>query len=253
LLEVDLTDNINKTDKKQSIEQELDKVIQEVRELFNSLQKELELSIELLEPRLLLPSFNFSIGKLNFFEPDEFRFICGLIEKVFNVDIYNCFSSEDKELVNEHIKKVHGINITQYPSPKQITLDIMSSWIDWQEITLNNLFIGDYKINALKIDDFSSENLKFLYFKIVWSIVDPDTLKSNVDSFEEANSYPNSKYKTIDFTADFSDNMQDGETLDQCIKRGRAIVDDLKYQVCLIYEWREKEISTMGKNLLIEI
>lgn len=143
-----------------------------IRVELDNLHKELEFCIEKIEPKLLLPTFKHALKELGLpgSIPDPWSF-CNFVECNFGVDLFDCFSGSDKDIVNTHLIKHHGKEITQYPShQKHIFLEVMSGFIDWTEFGLINLPVGDYKVHSLVINDFLRADRFQIYFKIMLEI-----------------------------------------------------------------------------------
>ena len=88
----------------------------------------------------------------------------------FGVDLFDCLSKSDKDMVTIRLIEQHGKEITQYPLQKHIFLEVMSGLIDWTEFGLINLPVGDYKVRSLVINDFLKADRFQIYFKIMLEI-----------------------------------------------------------------------------------
>jgi hypothetical protein len=179
LIDVDLTEELNSGIESNIWDKE--------RLAFSDLRKEVEICVEILAPDLLLPRFKKQVLAINEFEPFKALWkIFSLIEEYFPVHSEEYFSEDDIDLVSKHLKEACNTDISQYPSEKDIILQVKSGMNNWQFMQIRNLPFGKYKVNSLEVydilrfDEIEKDNRLFnVYLKAICEIIDSEVAKGN--------------------------------------------------------------------------
>ncbi|NLZ28565.1 MAG: hypothetical protein GX887_06320 [Firmicutes bacterium] len=235
LLDVDLTKCLEKDiEGNKDMNQKLDVLKTNLVTAINELHDELELCIERIEPKLLLPSFKNALAKIDFVEP--IKGIWGLqdvIKSTFGVDLIDYLSENDKDIVRKHLQEKHGNNYLEFVSIEDKLLDVISGFIDWAEFDLVDLPIGDYKVHNIVFSDFMDADLYRLYFKIVLGIISSGRLDL-LNAYQKARQYTGLDTNICGSADYIKDDIMDK------IENYNDVLNNIKNICNIVGEWRNQ-------------
>ncbi|NLA04678.1 MAG: hypothetical protein GX881_03050, partial [Firmicutes bacterium] len=156
-----------------------------------------------------------------------------LIESTFGVDLVDCISDNDKNIVNNFLQEKHGNDLFEFTTPTHLFLDVISGFVDWPELVLINLPVGGYKVHNIIPRDFMDADLFQIYLKIVLALRSHKQ-SGLLNSYLQARKYAGFDVPMVEIGGGVViDNIKDN--ISNCEKA----IDNMNNLRELIGEWRE--------------